>query len=310
MIPQFEEIRLQALRELSSGAVMRTRELRDPLAKHFQLTEDEINAWYPSGNGNIFLDRISWALSYLFIAGLVEKPKRGDYKISLKGLEMLSNNTDEQITNYVKNAVLANASKKIVKSKGDAPTVNKAVSEEHTPQENLDNSYNNIKKSISSEILATILSKKPYEFERLVVKLLQMMGYGGEVKNSGIVTKLTNDGGIDGIIKEDILGFNHISIQAKRYAEHNNVGRKEIQSFVGAVAGTSSKKGVFITTSDYTKEAIDYVESLNGSPTIILINGQQLTEYMYDCGLGLQTEKVLKVMKMDMDYWDSMDDDL
>ncbi len=310
MIPQFEEIRLQALRELSSGAVMRTKELRDPLAKYFQLTEDEINAWYPSGNGDIFLDRISWALSYLFIAGLVEKPKRGDYKISLKGLEMLSNSTDEQITIYVKNAVLANSSKKIVKSKGCDPMANKSVSEEHTPQENLDNSYNNIKKSISSEILATILSKKPYEFERLVVKLLQMMGYGGEVKNSGIVTKLTNDGGIDGIIKEDILGFNHISIQAKRYAEHNNVGRKEIQSFVGAVAGTSSKKGVFITTSDYTKEAIDYVESLNGSPTIILINGQQLTEYMYDCGLGLQTEKVLKVMKMDMDYWDSMDDDL
>lgn len=310
MIPQFEEIRLQALRELSSGAVMRTKELRDPLAKYFQLTEDEINAWYPSGNGNIFLDRISWALSYLFIARLVEKPKRGDYKISLKGLEMLSNSTDEQITIYVKNAVLANSSKKIVKSKGCDPMANKSVSEEHTPQENLDNSYNNIKKSISSEILATILSKKPYEFERLVVKLLQMMGYGGEVKNSGIVTKLTNDGGIDGIIKEDILGFNHISIQAKRYAEHNNVGRKEIQSFVGAVAGTSSKKGVFITTSDYTKEAIDYVESLNGSPTIILINGQLLTEYMYDCGLGLQTEKVLKVMKMDMDYWDSMDDDL
>ena len=310
MIPQFEEIRLQALRELGSGGVMRTMGLRDPLAKYFQLTEDEINAWYPSGNGNIFLDRISWALSYLFIAGLVEKPKRGDYKISLKGLEMLSNSTDEQITIYVKNAVLANSSKKIVKSKGCDPMANKSVSEEHTPQENLDNSYNNIKKSISSEILATILSKKPYEFERLVVKLLQMMGYGGEVKNSGIVTKLTNDGGIDGIIKEDILGFNHISIQAKRYAEHNNVGRKEIQSFVGAVAGTSSKKGVFITTSDYTKEAIDYVESLNGSPTIILINGQQLTEYMYDCGLGLQTEKVLKVMKMDMDYWDSMDDDL
>ena len=268
MIPQFEEIRLQALRELSSGAVMRTKELRDPLAKYFQLTEDEINAWYPSGNGNIFLDRISWALSYLFIAGLVEKPKRGDYKISLKGLEMLSNSTDEQITIYVKNAVLANSSKKIVKSKGCDPMANKSVSEEHTPQENLDNSYNNIKKSISSEILATILSKKPYEFERLVVKLLQMMGYGGEVKNSGIVTKLTNDGGIDGIIKEDILGFNHISIQAKRYAEHNNVGRKEIQSFVGAVAGTSSKKGVFITTSDYTKEAIDYVESLNGIPII------------------------------------------
>ena len=246
MIPQFEEIRIQALKELSSGVVMRAKELRIPLAKHFGLTEEEMNAWYPSGNGEIFLDRISWALSYLFIAGLVEKPQRGDYKISEKGLSMLSSCT-------------------------------------------------------------TILSKQPREFERLVVKLLQAMGYGGEIKNSGIVTKLSNDGGIDGIIKEDILGFNHISIQAKRYALDNNVGRNEVQSFVGAVAGTPSKKGVFITTSDYTKGAMEYVESLNGSPTIILINGQQLTEYIYDYGLGLQTEKVLKIMKMDMDYWDAMD---
>lgn len=160
---------------------------------------------------------------------------------------------------------------------------------------------------MQSQILTTILSKQPREFERLVVKLLQAMGYGGEIKNSGIVTKLSNDGGIDGIIKEDILGFNHISIQAKRYALDNNVGRNEVQSFVGAVAGTPSKKGVFITTSDYTKGAMEYVESLNGSPTIILINGQQLTEYIYDYGLGLQTEKVLKIMKMDMDYWDAMD---
>lgn len=136
------------------------------------------------------------------------------------------------------------------------------------------------------------------------------MGYGGEVKNSGIVTKLSNDRGIDGIIKEDILGFNHISIQTKRYALGNNVGRKEVQSFVGAVAGTPSKKGVFITTSDFTREAIDYVETLNGSPIIILMNGNQLAEYIYDYGLGLQTEKIFKVMKMDMDYWDSMDDDI
>ena len=100
---------------------------------------------------------------------------------------------------------------------------------------------------------------------------------------------------------------NHISIQAKRYAIGNNVQRHEVQSFVGAVAGTTSKKGVFITTSDYTKGAMEYVESLNGSPTIILINGHQLAEYSYDYGLGLQTEKVLKVMKIDMDYWDAMD---
>ena len=306
MIPQFEEIRIQALKELSSGVVMRARELRIPLAKHFGLTEEEMNAWYPSGNGEIFLDRISWALSYLFIAGLVEKPQRGDYKISEKGLSMLSSCTEEQINEFVKVAVNAKTPMKD-KNKETSNIASHVENDERTPEEELADSYDRIKQNVQSQILTTILSKQPREFERLVVKLLQAMGYGGEVKNSGIVTKLSNDGGIDGIIKEDILGFNHISIQAKRYALDNNVGRNEVQSFVGAVAGTPSKKGVFITTSDYTKGAMEYVESLNGSPTIILINGQQLTEYIYDYGLGLQTEKVLKIMKMDMDYWDAMD---
>ncbi len=309
MIPKFDEIRIQALKILSDGSVMRPRELRAPLAKHFNLTEEEMNAWYPSGNGEIFLDRISWALSYLFIAGLVEKPKRGDYRISAQGLKMLSECSDEQINEYVHTTVNAKSQEKASKSKGEAAVADALSQNDGTPQENLDTSYGNIRQSIQSEIITTILHKKPQEFERLVLKLLQAMGYGGEIKNSGVVTKLSNDGGIDGIIKEDILGFNHISIQAKRYALGSNVQRPEVQSFVGAVAGTPSKKGVFITTSDFSKGAVDYVESLNGSPTIILINGHQLTEYIYDFGLGLQTEKVLKVMKLDMDFWDAMDDE-
>ena len=310
MIPSFDQIRMQALKILESGSVMRAKDFREPLAKHFHLTEDEKNAWYPSGNGEIFLDRISWALSYLFIAGLVEKPKRGDYKISDKGLSLLASCTDDQINEYIKTTVNARNQQKSSKTKEELEASEEIIGEnESTPQERLYNSYDNIKQSIQSEILATILSKKPQEFERLVVKLLQAMGYGGEVKNSGIVTKLSNDGGIDGFIKEDILGFNLISIQAKRYSIGSNVGRSEVQSFVGAVAGTQSKKGVFITTSDFTKSAVDYVESLNGSPTVILINGRQLKEYIYDLGLGLQTEMTFKVMKMDSDYWDSMEDD-
>lgn len=309
MIPQFEQIRMQALKELSKGSVLRAKDLRVPLATYFKLTEDEMNQWYPSGNGEIFLDRITWALSYLFIAGLVEKPRRGDYRISPKGLEMLRNHSDAEINVFIKEAVQANSQKRGQKSRNSEETSESSRDDDRTPQEQLDDSYNNIKQSISSEILATILSKTPGAFERLVVQLLQAMGYGGEVKNSGIVTQLTNDGGIDGIIKEDILGFNHISIQAKRYALDHKVQRNEVQSFVGAVAGTSSKKGVFITTSDYSKGAMEYVESLNGTPTIILMNGQQLAEYIYDYGLGLQTEKVFKVMKMDMDFWDAMDDD-
>lgn len=306
MIPKFNEMRVPILKELKTGVIMRAKDLRIPLSKHFQLTDEERDAWYPSGNGEIFLDRILWALSSLFITGLVEKPQRGDYKISPEGLSMLSSYTEEQINAFIKQKEQERNAKKGSKGKS-VDTTSYLVDDERTPEEELTDSYNRIKQDVQSQILTTILSKQPQEFERLVVNLLQAMGYGGEVKNSGIVTKLSNDGGIDGIIKEDILGFNHISIQAKRYSIGNNVQRHEVQGFVGAVAGTPSKKGVFITTSDYTKGALDFVESLNGYPTMILINGQKLTEYIYDYGLGLQTEKVLKVMKMDMDYWDAMD---
>jgi len=308
MIPTFQQIRIQILKELYAGGVMRAKDLQAPLAKHFNLSEEELNANYASGNGNIFRDRISWALSYLFIAKLVERPQKGDYVISQKGKNMITSHTEEEINRYVNDTV--NKPKKTAENKADSTeSIVLAANEELTPQEGLNESYENIKKSIQSDILATILSKKPQAFERLVVELLQAMGYGGEIKNAGVVTKLSNDGGIDGIIKEDVLGFNHISIQAKRYAANNHVGRNDVQAFVGAVAGTPSKKGVFITTSDFTKGAIDYVESLNGSPTIILINGTQLTEYMYECGLGLQEERVFKVMKLDRDFWDAMDDE-
>ena len=309
MIPKYEEIQVPILKELSTGITLRAKDLHAPLAKHFGLTQNEINAWYPSGNRQIFLDRISWALSYLFIAGLVEKPQRGDYQISKKGLSMLAECTEEQIKQFVKASVFERLQKKKPKypETNDSHSSSIENDDERTPEEELSDSYDRIKQNIQSQILTTILSKKPQEFERLVVKLLQAMGYGGEVKNSGTVTQLSNDGGIDGTIKEDALGFNHISIQAKRYALENTVGRAELHSFVGAVSVTPSKKGVFITTSDYTPRAIEYVGNLNGTPTIILINGQQLVEYIYDYGLGLQTEKVLKIMKMDMDYWDNMD---
>ncbi len=301
---------MQALKELSTGVTMRAKDLRISLAKHFGLTDEEMNALYPSGSGEIFLHRIHWALSYLFIAGLVEKPHKGNYKISKEGLAMLSSSTEEQINEFVRATVSAKTPKKSKSKEDDGTTSSPAAhDEEHTPEEELANSYDRIKHNVQSQILTTILGKQPQEFERLVVRLLQAMGYGGEVKNAGTVTPLSGDGGIDGVIKEDVLGFNHISIQAKRYALGHKVNRAEVQGFVGAVAGTPSKKGVFITTSDYTDGAMNYVESLNGSPTIILINGQQLTEYIYDCGLGLQTEKVFKIMKMDTDYWDAMDDD-
>lgn len=310
MIPRFDTIRIQALLLLQNSAPLRTRDFRAPLARHFELTDEEINAEYPSGNGNIFSDRISWALSYLFIAGLVEKPQRGVYRITQKGREMLKSSTAEQINQYISDIVQARSVDRPATTAGKKKSADEetTVPPAQTPQELLENSYEKIKRSVYAEILTTILGKKPAEFEKLVVKLLQAKGYGGEVKDSGTVTRQTNDGGIDGMIREDVLGFNRISIQAKRYAPQHNVGREEVQRFVGAVAATPSKKGVFITTSGYSRGAADYVRNLNGNPTIILIDGAQMAQYIYDYGLGMQTEKLLEIKKMDMDFWDQMED--
>ena len=135
------------------------------------------------------------------------------------------------------------------------------------------------------------------------------MGYGGEIKNSGQVTQYSNDKGIDGIIREDILGFGRINIQAKRYAIENKVPREDIQKFVGALAVAQSDKGVFITTSEFTKGAYEYAESLNFSTKIVLINGEKLAEYIYNYNVGIQTERIIEIKKLDSDYWDNMIDD-
>ena len=142
------------------------------------------------------------------------------------------------------------------------------------------------------------------------MKLLQEMGYGGEVKSSAFVTQYSNDQGIDGIIKEGILGLGKIHIQAKHYGRGKTVSRQEIQKFVGALAGAQSNKGVFITTSTYSSGATAYAEDLSGNTTVVLIDGEQIAEYVYDSGLGMQVEQVIELKKLDSDFWDAMDDDL
>ena len=306
MIPKYDEIIYPALKILQTVDILKKNDFRVPLARYFNLSEQELNTEYDSGNGSVFSDRISWALSYLYLAGLAEKPQRAIYKITDKGRDMLANSDEDTIRKYVKNTAQNDQHKKSKKTdKKSEPSLEQNITD--TPSEQLLNSFDKLKKSISSDILKTIISKKPKEFERLVVKLLQTMGYGGEIKDSGHVIKLSKDGGIDGIIKEDILGFGRIHIQAKRYSRERAVERDEIQKFVGALAGIQSNKGVFITTSYFSKGAIDYVKGLTA--TIVLIDGEQLAEYIYDFGVGMQLEQTIKVKKMDNDFWDIMEDE-
>lgn len=308
-IPKHNEIRIPVLEFLKKNGSSSSKDMMLPLSQHFKLSDDELNQNYESGNGPIFKDRISWALTYLGFTDLINRPSRGVYEISAKGIDMLK--TPGKIDKYIDDCAAKRDAQKKLKAENNSNVVNAKndLDNSLTPEESLYQSFNKIKKSRMDEILETIIRKTPTEFEKLVVLLLQKMGYGGEIKNSGTVTKQSNDKGIDGIIKEDILGFGKIYIQAKRYARENTIGREELQKFVGALAVAQSSKGVFITTSSFKSTATDYVNSLNASATIVLIDGQQLAEYIYDYELGMQTEQTFKIKGMDSDFWDELMDE-
>jgi len=302
-IPKHDKIRLPILNFLKNGDQVKTRDFVDPMAKYFKLTEEEKAQKYASGQNDKFANRVFWAISYLNMSGLVQKPKRGVYQISAKGLKLLE--TPDNVDPYIKKEL----AKRKAKQSDIKPEVVSEINNELTPGEVLSNAYEDIQQSVISEILDTILLKTPKEFESLVVQLLQKMGYGGELKNSGIVTQFSNDKGIDGIIKEDILGLGRIHIQAKRYKTDSSISREHIQKFVGALAVAQSNKGVFITTSNFTKGAKEYVDNLNATTTIVLIDGEKLSKYIYEFGLGMQIEETIEIKKMDSDFWDNMEDE-
>ena len=305
-IPRYDEIQFPVLKLLADGTQKKSRELEPLLADYFKMTEEEVIQMYDSGNGPIFIDRINWALSYLNMAGVVFKPKRGIYQINDQGKALLKE--PDKFREFVNRKIQER--EPVKRKKNDNKLIDFEESKtDLTPEESLYLSFQGIKKSIYIEIIDTILTKTPREFEKLVVQLLQKMGYGGEVKDSGFVTQYVNDKGIDGIIKEDILGFGRIHIQAKRYKIENKVPREDIQKFVGALAVAQSDKGVFITTSDFTKGAYEYVDSLNASAKIVLINGHKLADYIYEYNLGMQFEKMIEIKKLDSDFWDDMQDE-
>jgi restriction system protein len=169
-----------------------------------------------------------------------------------------------------------------------------------TPEEILDASYQKIRSALAQELLLKIKASPPVFFERLVVELLVKMGYGGSLKDAGKATRLTNDEGIDGIIKEDKLGLDFIYIQAKRWNQQP-VGRPDIQSFVGALDGQRANKGIFITTSRFADTALEYVKTI--TKKVILIDGEELANYMIDYGLGVSTFATYDLKKVDHDYF-------
>ncbi|MGH1392665.1 MAG: restriction endonuclease [Trichormus sp.] len=307
-IPDFQTIMLPLLQYASDEQEHSLRETIEALANKFKLTDEERKELLPSGQQAIFDNRVGWAKTYLIKAGLLESPKRGFFKITNRGSQILYKNPLvinlqflEQFPEYVqfKNTKkIANSSNSLVETVEDLS--NNVAILDNTPQESIERGYHQIRQELEIEIINRVKSCSPDFFERLVVDLLVTMGYGGSRRDAGKAIGKSGDSGIDGIIKEDKLGLDIVYIQAKRW-DATVVGRPEIQKFVGALHGQRARKGVFITTSKFSQDAKDYVALIDSK--IVLIDGQELAQLMIDNNVGVSTISTYEIKKIDLDFF-------
>lgn len=291
---------LPLLRYCADGKEHSKRDAVPALAKEFGLSAEELAELLPTGRQSKFDNRVGWAKSYLKQAGLLEITGRGIFRITSRGHEVLKKKPArvdmkylEQFPEYV---AFRDGSKR------EGVTQELAKPTEATPEELLEAGYKQLRATLAADVLQQIKSASPAFFERVVVELLLKMGYGGTREDAGQVVGKSGDGGIDGIINEDRLGLDVIYIQAKRW--EGDVGRPEIQKFVGALAGLAghkAKKGVFITTSGYTKEARAYAAQVDSK--IVLIDGPMLSDLMMDFNLGVSMVTSYEIKRLDSDYF-------
>lgn len=303
MIPTYEDLMLPLLRLFGDGREHTIREIIASLANEFNLTDEELKQLVPSGRRTLFDDRVAWAKTYIKQAGLLCSPKRATFNISDRGKKVLRDNPDRIDNAYLERfqefrefkSRKRNVSHNLVIPKPES------ISVAHTPLESLDQAYQEMRSALASDLLDRVLDLSPVFFERLVVEILVRMGYGASILDAGQAIGKTGDEGIDGTIKEDMLGLDTVYIQAKRWSRCNVVGRPELQKFVGALAGQGAKKGIFITTSSFTKEAKEYAPK--NDTKIVLIDGEELADYMIDYNLGCTTHQTYEVKKIDNDYF-------
>jgi restriction system protein len=302
-IPDYQTLMLPVLKLAADGTEHKFSKAVEILADQFSLTGEERSELLPSGSQAVFNNRVGWARSYLKQAGLLGAPKRGFFTITETGRKFLQTNpvkidssTLEQFPEFIE---FKNRRRERDENE-TYPNTQPETKKNQTPEDALATAYTQLRSTLESELLSLVKDASPSFFERLVVDLLVQMGYGGNRQNAGKALGKSGDGGIDGIINEDKLGLDVIYIQAKRW--EGSVGRPEIQKFAGALQGQRAKKGVFITTSSFTKEAKEYVSLIDLK--IILIDGEQLATLMVDHNVGTSTIGQYEVKKIDSDYFD------
>lgn len=303
-VPTWDQYMAPCLQVLSDGEIHRTRPIVEGAADLLRVTEEQRQILIPSGQEQ-WVNRGNWALSYLARAGAAERPSRGRYQITDVGRKLLDEHPDGISEKHLR-ALSGDENAPHTFKAFPAPAQQEApiVAEEASkldPEEQIASGVERINADVADQVLTRIMAQEPVFFEQAVLDLLMAMGYGGS-EGSATRTRLSNDGGIDGIVDQDALGLSRIYVQAKRYAADNIIGRPAIQAFVGALAGNQASQGVFITSSRFSADARTYAEQV---PTrIVLIDGERLTRLMIRYGVGVQVKRTVQLVELDEDFFE------
>ena len=299
-VPKYHEMYQPLLQLLSDGAPHTLKEMKQHIIRQFQLSEDDVAEMLPSGRQTYFSNRVGWARTYLKKAGLVEIPAKSTCRITQAGLAVLQKNPPVIDNAYLMQFDSFRAFVRPAAVPGNAlnQTVSDAEDPGDTPDDTFETSFKKINQSLADDLLAEVMKLTPVAFEKLVLDLMAKMGYG-TFANAAKTTAITGDEGIDGIIMQDKLGFDLIYVQAKHWSADHSVGRPDVQAFVGAIAGKGGK-GLFVTTSRFTQEAIDYARKQH----LILMDGQRMAMAMIEHDFGVSTQKVFAIKALDSDIFE------
>lgn len=300
-VPDFQSIMLPFLR-LSAKSEVRTRDAVDRIADEFGLTPEQREEPLPSGNQSRFSNRVHWAIVYLQKAGLIQRVSRGVYRITERGKSILQSpppRIDRQFLSQFEG--MREFQQRTSRTTSEEPNVIQA-GPAGTPEERIEAAAEDWNDALQAELIERILAMPPKNFEKLIIDLMLGMGYGA--RGSGQHLGQTADGGVDGVINEDVLGLDLIYLQAKRYAKENRIGVEKIREFAGSLDERGATKGVFVTTSYFAQPARQYAK--DSPKSLVLIDGNELTQYLIKFGVAVRLYQTIDLKKLDVEYFDEM----
>ena len=300
-VPKYNELMPYVVQALGDGNIHTIKDVVAFCADILHLSEEDRQEMLPSGRQTVLANRVGWAKTYLKKAGLVSIPKKGENQLTDLGKKAYADGPEKVTLDYLKQFESYNEFAGTKKSYGEESTVVEEMTTK-SPQDMLDEAINQMNASLADDLMAEVMRISPYDFERLVVRLLIKMGYGPLKLNAEAVTKESGDEGIDGIVTADKFGFDSVYIQAKQWKPDATVSRPEIQKFLGALVGQGATKGLFITTSKFTKGAIEYANK-QFTTKIVLVDGEQLANLMIEYNLGVSTVETYEVKRVDYDFF-------